>query len=84
MWLGTTTGRSYSSSKSETITRVEELRHLASNSSEDLVKLIPLLVFALPTLLRADGLTDVRLALQKLQSDQPLRARVEIKTRPQP
>jgi hypothetical protein len=32
-------------------------------------------------LLFADGLTDVRAALQKLQSDQPLRARVEIKTR---
>jgi hypothetical protein len=29
----------------------------------------------------ADGLTDVRATLQKLQSDQPLRARVEIKTR---
>ena len=38
------------------------------------------LLFA-PTLLFADGLTDVRAALQKLQSDQPLRARVEIKTR---
>jgi hypothetical protein len=35
----------------------------------------------MPTLLFADGLTDVRAALQKLQSDQPLRARVEIKTR---
>ncbi len=34
-----------------------------------------------PTLLFADGLTDVRTALQKLQGDQPLRARVEIKTR---
>ncbi|PYI90225.1 MAG: hypothetical protein DME97_18240 [Verrucomicrobia bacterium] len=34
-----------------------------------------------PTLLFADGLTDVRATLQKLQSDQPLRARVEIKTR---
>jgi hypothetical protein len=41
--------------------------------------LLPLL-FA-PTFLFADGLTDVRAALQKLQSDQPLRARVEIKTR---
>jgi hypothetical protein len=38
------------------------------------------LLFA-PTLLFADGLTDVRATLQKLQSDQPLRARVEIKTR---
>ena len=59
-------------------------QRLTSDSSEDLVKLIPLLVFALPTLLRADGLTDVRLALQKLHGDQLLRARVEIKTRPQP
>jgi hypothetical protein len=41
--------------------------------------LLPLLVA--PTLLLADGLTDVRAALQKLQSDEPLRARVEIKTR---
>lgn len=35
----------------------------------------------MPTLLLADGLTDVRATLQKLQSDQLLRARVEIKTR---
>jgi hypothetical protein len=41
--------------------------------------LFPLLIA--PTLLFADGLTDVRAALQRLQSDQPLRARVEIKTR---
>jgi hypothetical protein len=43
----------------------------------------PLLVFlfAAPTLLLADGLADVRATLQKLQSDQPLRARVEIKVR---
>jgi hypothetical protein len=41
--------------------------------------LLPLLLA--PTLLFADGLTDVRATLQKLQSDQPLRARVEIKTR---
>ena len=41
--------------------------------------LLPLL-FA-PTLLFADGLTDVRATLQKLQSDQPIRARVEIKSR---
>ena len=34
-----------------------------------------------PTLLFADGLTDMRAALQKLENDQPLRARVEIKTR---
>jgi hypothetical protein len=39
------------------------------------------LLLAFPTLLVADGLTDVRATLQKLQSDQPLRARVEIKTR---
>jgi hypothetical protein len=42
--------------------------------------LLPVLLLA-PTLLFADGLTDVRAALQKLQSDQPLRARVEIKSR---
>jgi hypothetical protein len=42
--------------------------------------LLPTLLLA-PTLLFADGLTDVRAALQKLQSDHPLRARVEIKTR---
>ena len=43
----------------------------------------PLLLFLLtaPALLFADGLTDVRATLQKLQSDQPLRARVEMKTR---
>ncbi|MEY2528958.1 MAG: hypothetical protein QOJ05_1048, partial [Verrucomicrobiota bacterium] len=41
--------------------------------------LFPLLIA--PTLLFADGLTDVRAALQRLQSDLPLRARVEIKTR---
>ncbi len=43
----------------------------------------PLLFFLLaaPTLLLADGLADVRATLQKLQSDQPLRARVEIKIR---
>jgi hypothetical protein len=40
---------------------------------------LPLLLA--PTILFADGLTDVRVTLQKLQSDQPLRARVEIKTR---
>ena len=34
-----------------------------------------------PTLLFADGLSDVRTTLQKLQSDLPLRARVEIKSR---
>ena len=46
-----------------------------------LVKLLLLFVLTAPTLLFADGLTDVRATLQKLQSDQPLRARVEIKTR---
>jgi hypothetical protein len=40
-----------------------------------------LLLLATPTLLRADGLSDLRATLQKLQSDQLLRARVEIKTR---
>ncbi len=40
-----------------------------------------LLFLAAPTLLLADGLTDVRATLQKLQSDQTIRARVEIKTR---
>lgn len=41
--------------------------------------LLPLLFT--PTLLFADGLNDVRTTLQKMQGDQPLRARVEIKTR---
>ncbi|HEX7518264.1 MAG TPA: hypothetical protein VF345_13375 [Chthoniobacterales bacterium] len=46
------------------------------------MKLIVLLfLLAAPALLFADGLADVRATLQKLQSDQPLRARVEIKTR---
>jgi hypothetical protein len=49
--------------------------------SERCVKPLLLLLLAAPTLLCADGLTDVRATLQKLQSDQPLRARVEIKTR---
>lgn len=44
-------------------------------------KKILLFVLALPAPLFADGLTEVRATLQKLQSDQPLRARVEIKTR---
>lgn len=47
--------------------------------SEPSVKLFLLLLFA-PTLLCADGLSDVRATLQRLKSDQPLRARVEIKT----
>jgi hypothetical protein len=38
-------------------------------------------LLAFPTLLLADGLADVRATLQKLQSDQPLRARIEIKIR---
>jgi hypothetical protein len=41
--------------------------------------LLPLLLA--PTLLYADGLSDVRATLQKLQSDELLRARVEIKSR---
>ena len=44
-------------------------------------RLLFLCLIGAPTLLSADGLTDVRATLQKLQSDQPLRARVEIKTR---
>ena len=40
-----------------------------------------LLLLAAPTFLYADGLSDVRATLQKLQSDQLLRARVEIKSR---
>lgn len=46
-----------------------------------LVKFLLLPLLFAPTLLFADGLTDVRAALQKLQSDQTIRARVEIKTR---
>lgn len=45
------------------------------------MRLLLLLLLAAPALLLADGLADVRVTLQKLQSDQPLRARVEIKTR---
>jgi hypothetical protein len=45
------------------------------------VRLLLLFLLAAPALLSADGLADVRATLQKLQSDQPLRARVEIKTR---
>src|SRR3954462_1581885 len=40
-----------------------------------------LLLIAAPARLYADGLSDVRGTLQKLQSDQLLRARVEIKSR---
>jgi hypothetical protein len=46
-----------------------------------LVKRLLLPLLLAPTLIFADGLTDVRATLQKLQSDQPIRARVEIKTR---
>ena len=42
--------------------------------------LLPLLLLT-ATLAFADSLTDVRATLQKLQSDQRLRARVEVKTR---
>jgi len=45
------------------------------------VKITFLLFLVAPTLLYADGLSDVRATLQKLQSDQLVRARVEIKTR---
>lgn len=45
------------------------------------MKFLLLVLLVAPTPLFADGLTDVRATLQKLQSDQPLRARVEIKTR---
>ena len=45
------------------------------------MRLLLIFLLAAPALLFADGLTDVRATLQKLQSDQPLRARVEIKTR---
>lgn len=45
-----------------------------------LVKLTALLLFATPALAGADALGDLRATLQRLQSDQILRARVEIKT----
>ncbi len=45
------------------------------------MRLLPFFLLAAPALLFGDGLTDLRATLQKLQSDQPLRARVEIKTR---
>jgi hypothetical protein len=45
------------------------------------VKQLLLFLLAAPVLLFADGLADVRATLQELQSDHPLRARVEIKTR---
>ena len=49
--------------------------------SERCVRLLLLFLLAAPTLLFGDGLNDVRATLQKLQSDEPLRARVETKTR---
>jgi hypothetical protein len=49
--------------------------------SEACVKLPLFFLIAAPSLLYADGLSDVRGTLQKLQSDELLRARVEIKTR---
>ena len=45
------------------------------------MRLLLLFLVTAPALLFADGLADVRATLQKLQSDQPLRARVEINTR---
>ncbi len=45
------------------------------------VKLTVLIVLAIPVLARADVLGDLRVTLQHLQSDQTLRARVEIKIR---
>lgn len=44
-----------------------------------LLRLLPILL--LPGSLAADGLTDLRTALPKLTSDQPISARVEIRTR---
>jgi hypothetical protein len=44
------------------------------------VKQLLLFLLAAPVLLFADGLTDVRATLQRLQSDQLLRARIEVKT----
>lgn len=44
------------------------------------VKLAALLLFVVPTLARADALNDLRATLQRLQSGQTLRARVQIKT----
>lgn len=49
--------------------------------SEPSVKRLLYLLLAVPAVLYADGLSDARAALQKLESDQPLRALVEIKTR---
>lgn len=45
------------------------------------MKLFLLFLLATPALGLANGLADVRATLQKLQSDQPLRARIEIKIR---
>jgi hypothetical protein len=49
--------------------------------SDPSVKLPLLFFLAAPTFLYADALSDLRATLQKLQSDQLLRARVEIKSR---
>src|SRR4029078_11311089 len=45
------------------------------------VKFLLLVLLLIPASLRADPLSDLRTTLQKLQSDQLLRARVEIKSR---
>lgn len=45
------------------------------------MKLFLSFLLSAPALLFADGLSDVRATLQKLQSDQPLRARIEVRTR---
>ena len=45
------------------------------------VRLLLIFLLAVPVRLFADGLTDVRATLQKLQSDQVLRARIETKIR---
>lgn len=52
-----------------------------NNAGLHRVKPFLFFLLATPTLLLADGLADVRATLQKLQSDQLLRARIEIKVR---
>jgi hypothetical protein len=52
-----------------------------NNAGLHWVKPFLFFLLAMPTLLLADGLADVRATLQKLQSDQLLRARVEVKIR---
>ena len=44
------------------------------------MKQLLLFLLIVPALVFADGLTDVRATLQRLQSDEPLRARIEVKT----